>query len=256
MAKASKLDLDKKKKELDKHLSKMVDPVAGQQKIPSLITMVLGAIRSSWAISPVKLAYFEMGRTPDEDNTPRKWKWQCEYCDNWLSEGEVEIDHLVGNHSFKKPSDFENYFNNILDVQFQDLQRICKFKCHRVKSHLERQGFSTMSEAACDKINIFLIKFTTTELYTTWLQENGVIPESSAPKRRKQGLEFWRGLGVPEDELLNFFESCDYLMRLEAKKKKAKRFKLTGRDTTKLQYFISFWSRYNIKEPVCEFTLV
>jgi hypothetical protein len=256
MAKATKSDLDKKKKELDKHLAKMANRIIGQQKIPSLITMVLGAIRSSWAISPVKLAYFEMGRTPDEDNTPRKWMWQCEYCDNWLSEGEVEIDHIIGNSSFTKPSDFESYFDSILDVQFKDLQRICKFKCHRVKSHLEKQGFSTMSEAACDKINIFLIKFTKTEAYTAWLSANGVTPESSAPKRRKQGMQFWTSLSAPEDELLNFFESCDYLMRLENKKKKAKRFKLTAKDTVKLQHFIDFWSKYNIKEPVCEFTLV
>lgn len=256
MTKASKLDLDKKKKELDKHLSKLTDPITGQQKIPALITMVRGAIRSSWAISPVKLAYFEMGRMMDEDNTPRKWKWKCECCDNWLSAEEVEIDHKVGNSSFNKPSDFEGYFDNILDVQFKDLQRICKFKCHRVKSHQEKQGFSTMTEAACDKINIFLIKFTTTEAYTTWLQENSVTPESSAPKRRKQGMEFWMGLGVPEDDLLNFFESCDYLMRLEAKKKKAKRFKLTAKDTIKLEYFINFWGSFGIKEPTCEFTLV
>lgn len=256
MAKASKLDLGKKKKDLDKYLSKLADPKTGQQKIPALITMVLGAIRSSWAISPIKLAYFEMGRTPDEDSTPRKWMWQCEYCNNWLSEGEVEIDHKVGNSSFKKPSDFESYFDNILDVQFGDLQRICKFKCHRVKSHKEKQGFLDMTSAACDKINIFLTKNTTTEVYTTWLSDNGITPESSAPKRRKQGMELWMGLAASEEELLNFFESCDYLMRLETKKKKAKRFKLTAKDTVKLKYFISFWNSFGIKEPSCSFTLV
>lgn len=258
MAVSSKDDLAKKKKELEKNLKKLADPVTGQQKIPAMITMIRGNIRESWSMSPVKLAYHEMGRTMDLDKTPRKWKWQCEYCNNWLGETELEYDHTTGNHTFTMPEDFVSYFDNIINVQFKDIRRICKFKCHKVKSHLEKDSnkCTTMSEAACDKINIFLIKFTENLAYSDWLRDNGISPEASAPKRRVQGMSFWTRLEIPEEDLLDFFESCDYLMRLEAKKKKAKRFKLTAKDNTKLQYFVSFWGKYGIVEPVCKFTLV
>ncbi len=249
MAVASKLDLEKKSKELDKHLNKLADPKTGQQKIPTLMTMVRGAIRSSWAISPMKLAYHEMGRTPDISNTPRKWKWQCEYCGAWLNESCVEYDHTTGNHTFTKPEDFVGYFDNILDVQFKDIQRICKYRCHRVKSHMEKQNLPSMSYAGCDKINIFLTKFVGTVNYTDWLSLNNITPESSAPKRKKQGLTLLLSKGLEEEVILDMFESCDHLMRLEAKKKKAKNFKLTSKDYNFITTYKNFWEDNGMIKP-------
>ncbi len=256
MVAPTKTDLTKKRAELDKHLKKLADPESGQQKIPALMTMVRGAIRSSWAISPMKLAYHEMGRTPDTDNTPRKWKWQCEYCGAWLNENCVEYDHTTGNHTFIKPEDFENYFNNILDVQFKDIQRICKYRCHRVKSHMEKQGLTSMHYAACDKINIFLVKFTETTDYTSWLTVNEIVAETSAPKRKKQGLQLLLSKGLSEEVVLDMFEACDYLMRLEAKKKKAKSFKLTAKDYNQIKTYKVFWENLDMVRPKLKLTVI
>lgn len=240
-------EINKKQIDLDKHLKKLLDPETGQQKIPSLVTMVRSAIRSSWAISPAKLAYYEMGRVPDTDpSTATKWKMQCECCKEWFKCDEIEVDHIAGNHSFNIVSDFEGYFDNILNIQFKDLQRICKYKCHRIKSHMEKQGFSSMEEACLDKIVIFLIKHVSTEGITKLLTDLGIPPESSAPKRRIQLLAWLTELGLTYDELSYLFESCDYIMRLETKRKKAKRFNITPKDLVHITRWKSFWGSGNV----------
>lgn len=247
MAVPNKSELDKKVLELDKHLKKLLDPETGKQKEKALITMVRGAIRSSWAISPAKLAYFEMGRVADTDpSTATKWKMQCECCSEWFKTSEVEIDHCNGNHTFTEPNDFPDYFDNILDVTFKDLQRICKYKCHRIKSHMEKQGHPDMYTACLDKIIIFLIKHIPTTGVTKLLKDLGIAPESSAPKRKKQLAEWLGNLELSYEEASHFFETCDYLMRLSVKQKKAKRFKMTGNDLKHKVKWLGFWDKVGV----------
>ena len=168
----------------------------------------------------------------------------------------LEIDHKEGNHKFTTPADFETYFDNILDIQFKDLQRICKYRCHRVKSHFESQNHPDMTTAACDKVNIFFTKFISTENYTNWLTGNEVVPESTAAKRKKQGLQLLLDQRFEEEYIMDFFESCDYIMRLEDKKKKAKRFSLKTKDYDYIKQFESFWSTTGVQRPVFNFTVI
>jgi hypothetical protein len=247
MAVVIKAELDKKKADLDKLLSKLSDSETGQQKIPALMTMVRGAIRSSWAISPMKLAFFEKNREADTDPTTlRKWKMKCAYCGEYFGMGEVEVDHIYDNHSLKTPADFVAFFDNILDVQFKDVQILDKYKCHRVKTHKSKQGLGSMKEAAIDKIIIFLVKaFDTVEL-TRVLTTLGITPEGSAPKRRKQLGVWLTSLDREEKEYLDIFATCDYIMRLEKKRKTAKAFKLNKIDFMHLVRWKSFWSEFKI----------
>jgi hypothetical protein len=247
MALANKQELQKKRDDLDKHLGKLLNSKTGKQKEKALVTLVRSAIRSSWSVSPAKLAYYEMGREADTDpTTATKWKMQCECCQEWFKVDQIEIDHSNGNHSFTEVSDFTNYFDNILDIEFKDLQRICKFKCHRIKSHMEKQNLPSMEVACVDKIVIFLVKHLPTPNLTVLLTDLGVIPESSAPKRKKQ-LSLWlTEKELSYDTTSHFFESCDYLMRLEAKRKKAKRFNLNKTDLCHIVKWKSFWGKYNV----------
>ena len=257
MVQPNSSEIKKKAQDLEKHLKKLEDPESGQQKINALVTMVRSSIRDSWAISPAKLAYFEMGRVPDTDpRTARKWKMQCEVCSDWYNTDLIEIDHRHGNHTFTKPEDFVDYFDNILDIQFKDLQRICKYKCHRVKSHFEKQKLPDMGYAVRDKINIFLVKFTNTPEYTSWLESNGIVPESTAAKRKKQGLQFLLDQELDYDYLMYFFESCDHIMRLEQKKSKAKRFTLKTVNYGFIRTFEDFWTETKITRPKLNFSII
>ena len=258
MAKPNSLDLAKKKAELDKHLKKLKDPVTGDPKEKALLNLVLSAIRSAWAISPMKLAYYEMGRVADNDpSTPRKWKMKCESCKQWYNVDDIEVDHIKGNHSFKIVQDFPDYFENILNVNFSDMQRLCKYKCHRIKTHMEKQDLPSRYIAVVDKINIFLVKFSKNNTsYSSWLEENGLVPDSTIPKRRAQGYDFLLDKGIDEEYLMDFFEACDYIMRLNTKKTKGKRFTITKRDYIYINRFYQFWDDNRIHQPVLVFTVI
>ena len=253
MAKPTSAEIAKKSKDLEGHLKKLENPDTGQQKISPLITMVRGAIRSSWAMSPIKLAYWEMGREPDNSPSLRKWQMKCECCEKYYKVDEIEIDHRNGNHSFTKPEDFENYFDNILNVTFDDLQRICKYKCHRVKSHMEKKGLNTMQEAAIDKINIFVDKFTETVAYTRWLAVNGIHPANAKSGRKVQGVCLLTESSLSEEQMLDLFEACDYLMRLEAKAKKSKRFVVKQADYKVINTYYELWGLMNLHRPKLNF---
>jgi len=248
MSTPSKADLTKKGQDLDKLLKKLSNQETGEQKIPSLVTLVRSAIRASWAVCPVKLAYYEMGRVPDTSSELRKWKMQCECCGEWFKCDQIEIDHREGNHTFTKPEDFGDYFNNILDVQFKDLQRICKFKCHRIKSHLEKQNFPDMYSACVDKLVIFFVKYVTTEDFTLLLERLEIVPATNAKKRRQQFSEWLLSLDIEEVKLMHFFESCDHIMRLDAKYKKAKKFRLSAADRGMITRYKCFW-RQQVSHP-------
>ncbi len=242
MASPNRADLKKKADELAKLKKKLACPETGKQKMSSLITLVRGAIRASWAICPVKLSYHEMGRVADTSTELRKWKMQCECCQEWFKCDEIEIDHSEGNHTFTKPEDFVDYFDNILDVTYDDLQRICKYKCHRIKSHKEKQGFGTMYEACVDKVIIFLVKFVDTDNITKLLSDLGITPDKKAKKRRQQLYDYFIWLELEYEYLAHLFQACDHIMRLQKKYKAAKKFRVSAIDRVMVKRYNDFWT--------------
>jgi hypothetical protein len=179
----SEADIKKKEKQLQDFLKKLNS--GGTSKEKDMVSVVRSAIRKSWMRSPTKLAYLTMHTKPDMDDTTRtKWKIQCECCQGWFKLNEVEVDHIWGNHSFTKVSDFENYFNNILMVGFDDLQILCKDGCHAIKSYAEKNGM-TFEEASKMKIIIDLEK---KKMLQDFIKSKGEKPASNAEKRREQAL--------------------------------------------------------------------
>ena len=179
----SKLDLKKREDKLKSFLKKLGPDGKPQEK--HVVSVVRSAIRSAWMKSDVKLAYLYMNTIPDmDDSTRTKWLTKCEICEGLFKLNEVQIDHKLGNHSFTKVEDFENYFNNILMVGFDDLQILC-VECHECKTLQEKQGL-TWEEAKATKEAIRLQK---AKLDTQWLKENGIIPASNSAKRRVQIVE-------------------------------------------------------------------
>lgn len=180
----SEQDIKKRKEKLGGFLKKL-DKNNGKATEAEMIRVVRGAIRQSWMKSPTKLAFLNMHIHPDMDDTNRrKWKIQCMCCGEWFKEGDVEVDHIEGNHSFSKISDFENYFTKILQVGFDGLQILCK-GCHKIKTHAEKRGI-TFDEASIEKQAIAIIDEKSDR---AWLTERGIVPASNAVKRREQLIE-------------------------------------------------------------------
>lgn len=132
--------------------------------------------------SDVKLAYLYSKTIPDmDDSTRTKWLVKCEICGKLFKLTDVQIDHKLGNHTFTKVSDFENYFNNILMVGFDDLQILCEDD-HLSKTLSEKLGIS-FQEAVLEREVIKLCKMKATNI-DKWLKDHGVVCAKKPTARR------------------------------------------------------------------------
>ena len=180
----SQADLKKREAKLQQFLKKLDADGKPQEK--HVLSVVRGAIRSAWMKSDVKLAYLYMNTIPDmDDKTRTKWLVKCEMCGELFKLTDVEIDHKFGNHTFTKIEDFENYFNNILMVGFDDLSILCK-EDHAVKTLSESLGIS-IEDARTEKKVIAICK-QSAKLIDAYLAENGVTGYAKNKDARRDAV--------------------------------------------------------------------
>ena len=180
----SQADIKKREAKLQQFLKKLDADGKPQEK--HVLSVVRGAIRSAWMKSDVKLAYLYMNTIPDmDDKTRTKWLVKCEMCGELFKLTDVEIDHKFGNHTFTKVEDFENYFNNILMVGFDDLSILCK-EDHAVKTLAESQGISI--ESARLEQKVIAICKQPAKLIDAYLAENGVIGYAKNKDARRNAV--------------------------------------------------------------------
>lgn len=176
----SQADIKKREEKLKEFLKKLNEDGSPQEK--HVVSVVRSAIRSAWMKSDVKLAYLYSKTIPDMDDTTRtKWLVRCEICDKLFKLTDVQIDHKLGNHSFTKVSDFENYFNNILMVGFDDLQILCEDD-HLSKTLSEKLGI-TFQEAVLEREVIKLCKMKAAQI-DKWLKDRDIVCAKNPTARR------------------------------------------------------------------------
>lgn len=176
----SQADIKKREDKLKEFMKKLNEDGSPQEK--HVVSVVRSAIRSAWMKSDVKLAYLYSKTIPDMDETTRtKWLVKCEICGKLFKLTDVQIDHKLGNHSFTKVSDFENYFNNILMVGFDDLQLLCEDD-HLSKTLSEKLGI-TFQEAVLEREVIKLCKMKAAQI-DKWLKERDVVCAKNPTARR------------------------------------------------------------------------
>lgn len=180
----SQADIKKREAKLQQFLKKLDADGKPQEK--HVLSVVRGAIRSAWMKSDVKLAYLYMNTIPDmDDKTRTKWLVRCEMCGELFKLTDVEIDHKFGNHTFTKVEDFENYFNNILMVGFDQLQILCRDD-HACKTLAESQGIS-IEDARLEKKVIAICK-QPAKLIDAYLVENGVTGYTKNKDARRDAV--------------------------------------------------------------------
>lgn len=180
----SQADIKKREAKLQQFLKKLDADGKPQEK--HVLSVVRGAIRSAWMKSDVKLAYLYMNTIPDmDDKTRTKWLVKCEMCGELFKLTDIEIDHKFGNHTFTKVEGFENYFNNILMVGFDDLSILCK-EDHAVKTLAESQGIS-IEDARLEKKVIAICK-QSAKLIDAYLAENGVTGYAKNKDARRDAV--------------------------------------------------------------------
>lgn len=142
------------------------------------LTWVRSSTRQAWANSPMK-RYMEDNSKYQVENTnpksmkrfPKVWKRRCSICKEENSPANMELDHIVGENSLRKPAEISDFIFSTLCVLPNQLQWLCtdKFRienkkkvlirhgCHELKTYSERYKIS-FEEAVIHKQAIDVIK--------------------------------------------------------------------------------------------------
>mgnify|MGYP000318381085 CR=1 FL=1 len=145
---ASKEDISKRKKKLDTWLRGLNEDGSMSEK--KLCTLLRSSVRNVWMKHPVKLSYLYSKTYPDTNkNTRTKWLIDCEVCNRCFKTSEVQVDHIVGEHSLLSLEDVVPFAKSILGVSHKELQIVC-VPCHEILTYSERYGVS-IEEATAEK---------------------------------------------------------------------------------------------------------
>ena len=151
-----------------------------------------GLRRYLWSKNPVKLEFIKQNRIKIPNPNPKGkvkevWGGVCALTGNTYVIGDMEVDHISGNHSLKTIDDLVPFVKGIVMVTLEDLQLVSK-EAHKIKSYAEKQGIS-FEEAKSEKTAIELIKKGVDKQF---LIDHNVKAEnigSTQLKRRKQIVE-------------------------------------------------------------------
>ena len=178
----SQADIKKREDKLKEFMKKLNEDGSPQEK--HVVSVVRSAIRQAWMKSDVKLAYLYSKTIPDlDDSTRTKWLVRCEICEGLFKLSDVEIDHkYAGNkYPFTKVEHFQDYFDNILMVGFDDLQILCKDD-HLSKTLSESLNIS-FGDAKIEREVIKICKLKAAQI-DKWLGDRGIKVAKNPQARR------------------------------------------------------------------------
>lgn len=126
------------------------------------MSFIRGGIRKAlWNRYPVKTSVIQKQRKRIPNPNPRGkvatvWGGECYLCHNDFVQKDLQVDHLIGNHSLKTINDIQPFIEGLLFITEDDLALVCK-ECHAAKSMADKQGIS-FEEAKVKKKIIALMK--------------------------------------------------------------------------------------------------
>lgn len=157
MAVPTKADIAKRKLKYESFLKHLDED--GKMQENKLCTQIRSSVRQVWMAHPTKLAYLYSKTYPDMDrNTRTKWLINCECCEQPTKLANIQVDHLVGEHSLKTFEEILPFAQSILGVKFKDLQVVC-IPCHEAITYSERYNMP-LEEAFKEKEVIAKLKQT------------------------------------------------------------------------------------------------
>lgn len=153
----------------------------------AFLSFIRGGIRRAlWNRSPIKLEFIKKYRKRIKNPNPKGkvkevWGGTCALCNKDFPSPQLNVDHKIGNNSLKELSDLQSFIESIVLVQESDLQFVC-IPCHKIKNLQERSGVDFESARVTKEV----IAIMNSKTDRQWLKDHGIIPASSAAKRRKQ----------------------------------------------------------------------
>lgn len=150
----------------------------------AFMSYVRGGIRKQlWNRYPVKTLFMKANRIRGVNpKTGREcFGGICYLTNKFFPQNELQVDHLVGNHSLKTIDDASSFLKGMLYVDFDDLAFVSK-DAHNIKSYAEKHGL-TFEEAGLEKAIIAYMKKPNTVIDKT-LAKHG-LPCNNAKVRKE-----------------------------------------------------------------------
>ena len=128
----------------------------------AFMSFIRGGIRKAlWNRYPVKTRTIQKKRKRIPNPNPRGkvetvWGGECYLCGKDFPQKDLQVDHIVGNHSLKTMDDIQTFMEGLLFITEDDLALVCK-PCHAAKSMADRQSIS-FEEAKTKKKIIEMMK--------------------------------------------------------------------------------------------------
>lgn len=192
MATPSQAEIDKVRTKLNGFLKKLNTDGSPKRPMDDNLAKQLmrDAVRKKWMFCPTKLAFLLMNRIPDmDDSTRTKWLQECNICKKRFKEGDVQVDHEIGERSFTEWEEAQQYAASILDVCFDDLQILC-IPCHKTKSRAEDLGIDwTTPEGWARTLleqQFTIIMDSKAKGQKDYLTNNGIVPDRNEGLRALQ----------------------------------------------------------------------
>jgi len=147
-----------------------------------------GLRKSIWQFYPPTLQ-FKISQTykPSSEYKGRAKKLvKCYLTGEEIGVSAAEIDHVEGNVSLRDWEDLLPFIRHL--CASKENMAVVSKEAHKIKSYAERMGIS-FEEAVIQKEVIAICK---AKKDSIWLKEHGIIPSSTAAKRRKQIEEYMK----------------------------------------------------------------
>jgi hypothetical protein len=160
----------------------------------ALLSWVVNLMRRKiWNKHPSKLVKLQEGRVrkPIGHNGRLVYSKQCEHCEDWFREADIQINHKV--NCIKNGISWEELggiCRRMFDVTTDDLECLCK-DCHDLVTYTERYGGDIKNAKIMKKV----IKFDSllAPQQKEKLLRAGMVPAKTKPLRRKQVEDYLNG---------------------------------------------------------------
>lgn len=75
---------------------------------------------------------------PKRKKGRHKYEYQCNHCEEWFQEKEVQIDHIIPAGRLRSYEDIGKFVEKLTPEGIDSYQVLCK-NCHQIKTNKEKQ---------------------------------------------------------------------------------------------------------------------
>lgn len=142
-----------------------------------------GIRRAIWNRSPIKHTVIHKKRKKvlNKKTGNMVWGGTCYLCGQDFVMGDLQVDHMVGEHSLQEIEDIQSFVESMTCLSEDMLGLVCE-PCHRIKSYAERYGI-TFEDAKAEKQIINLTKKPVKEIKK--ILDKHKLPSNNAKVRRE-----------------------------------------------------------------------